>query len=152
AVDLFEAEEPPLDFEPVAGSHLTRPLRRLVGPRAHRIEVEGNRRHGALLTSPFLDGQSATTFSRVTSNREPLIDLLASVWASISAVCRDLDDKQWGASTDCPGWSVKDNVAHMIGTERLLLGDAPPAVDIGDSSHVRNDIGRVNEAWITQRR
>ena len=36
----------------------------------------------------------------------------------------------------------------MIGTESMLLGDATPAVDVGAPGHVRNDIGRLNEAWV----
>ena len=31
--------------------------------------------------------------------------------------------------TACPGWSVKDNVVHVIGTEAMLLGRPTPEVD-----------------------
>lgn len=79
---------------------------------------------------------------------EPLVDLLASVWSQVADLCRDLDEAQWSRPTECPGWSVKDNVAHMIGTERMLLGEQPPPVDLGDAGHVRNDIGRANEHWV----
>lgn len=79
---------------------------------------------------------------------EPLIDILATVWSSIAAVCDGLDDASWDAPTDCPGWSVKDSVAHMIGTERMLLGEQPPPAEVGDAPHVRNDIGKFNEQWV----
>src|SRR5882672_10222423 len=80
---------------------------------------------------------------------EPLIALFEDVWGDIVDVCADLTDAQWERPTDCPGWTVKDHVAHMIGTERMLLGeqpDAPPVEDPG--AHIRNDIGKVNEQWI----
>jgi uncharacterized protein (TIGR03083 family) len=80
---------------------------------------------------------------------EPLIDRLDEVWRDIVDLCQDLNDEQWVLPTECPGWSVRDNVAHMIGTERMLLGERPTAGgDAGDAPHVRNDIGRVNEQWI----
>jgi uncharacterized protein (TIGR03083 family) len=47
-----------------------------------------------------------------------------------------------------PGWDVHDVLAHIIGTERSLAGDALPDVPADLGPHVRNDIGKVNEAWI----
>jgi uncharacterized protein (TIGR03083 family) len=79
---------------------------------------------------------------------EPLIDILATVWSSITAVCDGLPDDAWNTPTDCPGWTVKHNVAHMIGTERMLRGEQPPPAEIGDAPHVRNDIGTFNEQWV----
>src|SRR5262245_25388760 len=82
--------------------------------------------------------------SRMT---EPMIEHLDAVWGDVAGLAADLTDEQWSLPTDCPGWSVHDNVAHMIGTERLLLGEQPPAVGT-EAAHVRNDIGKANEAWI----
>jgi uncharacterized protein (TIGR03083 family) len=83
-------------------------------------------------------------------SEEPLIDRLAEVWDDVAAVCDGLDSDAWRAPTECPGWSVHDNVAHMIGTERMLLGEQPDATAaaVGDAEHVRNDIGKANEQWI----
>jgi uncharacterized protein (TIGR03083 family) len=78
---------------------------------------------------------------------EPMIDHLAAVWRDIAELAADLTAEQWQLPTECPGWSVHDNVAHMIGTERLLLGEQPTASP-GEAPHVRNDIGKANEAWI----
>lgn len=83
---------------------------------------------------------------------EPVIDMLADEWRALSELCWPLTDAQWDLPTDLPGWSVKDNVAHMIGTERMLAGDETPPVPEGDLPHIRNDIGRFNEAWIAPRR
>ena len=84
---------------------------------------------------------------------EPLIALFEDVWGDVAELCGDLTDEQWAHQTDCPGWSVQDNVAHMIGTE-LMLGGAQPSAgeSAGDAPHVRNDIGKANERWIASYR
>ncbi len=81
---------------------------------------------------------------------EPLILRLDEVWSDIAEVCGDLSAEQWNTPTECPGWTVFDNVAHMIGTERMLSGEQPEAggAEVGDAPHVRNDIGKANERWI----
>lgn len=81
---------------------------------------------------------------------EPLIGLLETVWDSIAELCEELSEDQWALPTDCPGWTVQDQVAHVIGTERMLLGEQPPEIDVDVKSfpHVKNDIGAFNELWI----
>jgi uncharacterized protein (TIGR03083 family) len=79
---------------------------------------------------------------------DALIPLFEDVWGDIVGLCDGLTDEQWALPTDCPGWSVQDHVAHMIGTERMLLGEQPDAPPVEDAPHVRNDIGKANEQWI----
>lgn len=79
---------------------------------------------------------------------EPLIARLQEVWDDIAALGDGCTDEEWGRATDCPGWSVGDNVAHMIGTENMLLGVQPPPTSASDGPHVRNDIGKFNEQWV----
>jgi uncharacterized protein (TIGR03083 family) len=79
---------------------------------------------------------------------EPLVASFEDVWGDIAALCDGLTDEEWALPTDCPGWSVQGNVAHMIGTERMLLGEHPDAPPVDDAPHVRNDIGKANEQWI----
>lgn len=88
----------------------------------------------------------------VAVNRDIAVSALAAEWQAIGDLCAGLDDAEWAAPTDCPGWSVQDNLSHIIGTERMLLGDAAPEVDGADAPHVANEIGRINELWIAQRR
>lgn len=88
----------------------------------------------------------------VTVNRDNVVAALATEWAAITELCDQLSETEWAAPTECPGWSVQDNLSHIIGTERMLLGDPAPEVDVGDAPHVHNDIGRINELWITERR
>jgi uncharacterized protein (TIGR03083 family) len=81
---------------------------------------------------------------------EPLVSRLDEVWRDIADLCDGLTPEQWNAPTECPGWTVFDNVAHMIGTERMLAGERPAAGVAAnvDAPHVRNDIGKANEQWI----
>lgn len=83
---------------------------------------------------------------------DPVIDLLATEWSTLDELCSRLDDVDWGRDTDLPGWTVRDVVSHIIGTERMLAGDpAPPAPD-PVPPHVHNPIGEANEAWVAERR
>ncbi len=83
---------------------------------------------------------------------EPVVDLLGSVWRSIDDLCADLSEQEWKTPTDLPGWSVQDNVSHMVGTERMLAGETPPEADLPETPHVRNQIGSFNEQWVHPRR
>jgi uncharacterized protein (TIGR03083 family) len=83
---------------------------------------------------------------------EPVIELLEREWASIAELCATLDAEQWSLPTECPGWSVQDNVSHLIGIENMLRGGpADPAIT-SRPAHVRNDFGEFNEAAVAARR
>ena len=80
------------------------------------------------------------------------IDKLEATWRSLSALGSTLEERQWKSPTDLPGWTVQDNLAHLIGIERNLeglSGATPPAI-VGD--HVKNPIGQFNEAEVEARR
>ena len=78
------------------------------------------------------------------------IDQLAAVWDSITRLGAGLTTDEWHLPTDCPGWTVQDQLAHMTGTESSLAGQPEP--DLADSTerpgHVHNDLGAFNEAWV----
>ena len=82
--------------------------------------------------------------------KAPTVDALAEVWARLDDLLAGLDERSWSAPTPLPGWDVKAVVAHVIGTEAMLLGEPTPDVEIdpAEFQHVRNDIGRFNEAWV----
>jgi uncharacterized protein (TIGR03083 family) len=83
---------------------------------------------------------------------EAVIASLEEVWASMADACRHLDADQWGLPTDCPGWSVRDQVSHLVGIEHILLGDPAPEPVTVVPPYVKNPIGEMNEAWIESRR
>ena len=83
---------------------------------------------------------------------EPVVDGLAEVWASIVDACGQLSDDSGKLPTDCPGWTVKDHLSHLIGIERMLLGDPSPPSLTEVPGYVRNPFGEFNEAWVEARR
>lgn len=85
-------------------------------------------------------------------NREPVVDQLAEVWRSIVDACAGLTDAQWESATECPGWTVRDQLSHLIGIERSLLGEQAPSLNGPVPDYVRNPIGEMNEAWVAARR
>jgi uncharacterized protein (TIGR03083 family) len=82
-----------------------------------------------------------------------LVDLLEHVWRSMAELGATLDEAEWRAPTECPGWTVQDTLVHITAVERHLLDDPLPAADIPDDlPHVKNAFGRRNERWIESRR
>jgi len=69
------------------------------------------------------------------------INTLEHTWNSISSLCATLSEEQWKTQTQLPGWSVQDNLSHMIGTERMLQGLASTEHRASDMSFVKNPIG-----------
>jgi uncharacterized protein (TIGR03083 family) len=84
------------------------------------------------------------------AGKDALIDLLGAQWQSIADLLADLPSDDWSVPV-LPGWDVHDVLAHLVGTECALSGVELPPVP-GGSEHVRNDIGKVNEAWVESRR
>jgi uncharacterized protein (TIGR03083 family) len=82
--------------------------------------------------------------------KDRTIAALAEVWASLDDLLTGLDGEEWLRPTPLPGWSVQDNVAHIVGTEAMLGGEDGPGTEIDrdTSVHVRNDIGVFNEQWV----
>lgn len=81
-----------------------------------------------------------------------VIDGLDEVWSSIFKVTAGLSEDQWRRETSCPGWTVADILSHLIGFERGIDGEAPPAIVGSTPTHVKNDIGAMNERWVHARR
>ncbi|MFG1929131.1 maleylpyruvate isomerase family mycothiol-dependent enzyme [Mycobacterium sp. NPDC048908] len=85
-----------------------------------------------------------------TLDKSDVLAGLFAVWDEIDTVLAGLTDEQWRAQTPLPGWTVHDVTAHLVGTESMLGGAAPPEVDVDISTleHVHNDIGVLNERWV----
>src|SRR5215211_7864440 len=85
----------------------------------------------------------------VLDRAEVLLGLF-SCWEEIEELLAALADAQWQAATALPGWRVQDIVAHLIGTESMLLGIKTPVpdIDVFALPHVHNGIGALNERWV----
>jgi uncharacterized protein (TIGR03083 family) len=88
----------------------------------------------------------------VTVDRDHILPILRREYAAIADLCAALDGAEWDLATCLPGWTVKDVLAHIVGTEAMLNGDPFPEADISGYDHFRNDIGRSNELWVESMR
>ena len=81
---------------------------------------------------------------------------LVAAFAQTSQALVDLaitcSDDDFAKPTDCPGWSVKDHISHVVSLESALLGRPDPAVEVPDYEHVRHEVGRTLEAGVELRR
>lgn len=81
------------------------------------------------------------------------VEALASTVAATSGLCAPLTDEEWALPTGCPGWSVKDNLAHLAGLEAVLSGQPEPEHElVGDFPHIRDETGRYMERHVDVRR
>lgn len=76
-----------------------------------------------------------------------VVEDLDAVWSSLAELGDGLTERDWPRPTDCPGWSVRDQVSHVVGTEAWLSGQQVPE-SASDHEHVRNELGAFNEAWV----
>jgi uncharacterized protein (TIGR03083 family) len=81
-------------------------------------------------------------------DKEAAVDLLRHEYRALADLGVDLTPDQWDTPTCLPGWTVRDALSHVIGTESGLLGDPSPAVDVSHLTHMRNPIAEANEVWV----
>lgn len=81
-----------------------------------------------------------------------LVDAFEDTLNGTKSVCRSLTPAEWDAPTGCPGWTVKDNVAHITALESWALGRPDPDHEPPDLPHVKSDIGRYMEIGVDFRR
>ncbi len=77
---------------------------------------------------------------------------LGETWGGLSDVTHELSAGEWSLPTECPGWDVKDQLSHLIGIERSIMGEPEPAWNAPLGEHVKNDFAARNERWIAVRR
>ncbi len=81
-----------------------------------------------------------------------VVALQEMAFNALDELCSSLTPDEWDKTTDCPGWSVKDNLSHIIGTESTILGRPAPDHDPGEKPWIRNPIGAGNEIHVDYRR
>jgi uncharacterized protein (TIGR03083 family) len=91
--------------------------------------------------------------SAPTTRDTELVDQLDEVWTSMETIGAGLTEEQWKTGTECPGWTVQDNLVHITALEAMSIGKNLPVAELPDDlPHVKNDFGRTNEQWIESRR
>ena len=80
------------------------------------------------------------------------IDKLEICFRSLSDLGSQLSEADWKTPTDLPGWSVQDNLSHLVGIERIMHGLPGTPHHAGTRDWVKNPIGEANENEIDVRR
>ncbi|MCF2526545.1 maleylpyruvate isomerase family mycothiol-dependent enzyme [Yinghuangia soli] len=91
----------------------------------------------------------------MSNDLQYLVDAWEQSVRALSDVCHGLTEGQWNRATECPGWSIRDVVSHVIGVELELLGDPRPIHNLpSDLAHVRpgDEFSRYCEIPVDVRR
>lgn len=80
------------------------------------------------------------------------IDALALCFSSLSELGSHLSEPEWKTATDLPGWTVQDNLSHLVAIERNLQGLPGTEHRAAPVDYVKNPIGEMNENEIDSRR
>jgi uncharacterized protein (TIGR03083 family) len=89
----------------------------------------------------------------VHSKLQPYIDAWTHSIEAISELVSPLAEGEWNRATECPGWSVRDVVSHVIGLECEALGDPRPIHSLPrDLYHVTDEFSRYMEVQVDVRR
>ena len=86
-----------------------------------------------------------------------IVQAYADAWTqsieAVSALVAPLTEGEWNRPTECPGWSVRDVVSHLIAMETELLGDPRPIHTVpSDLRHVVDEFSRYCEVPVDKRR
>ncbi|QMU73373.1 maleylpyruvate isomerase family mycothiol-dependent enzyme [Streptacidiphilus sp. P02-A3a] len=86
-----------------------------------------------------------------------IVQAYADAWTqsieAVSELVAPLTEGEWNRPTECPGWSVRDVVSHVIAMETELLGDPRPIHTLpSDLRHVVDEFTRYCEVPVDKRR
>ncbi len=65
---------------------------------------------------------------------------------------RSCSDADFDLPTACPGWTVKDQISHVVGLESWMHSGQVPRVDVPAYGHIRNETGSFVEKSVEMRR
>jgi uncharacterized protein (TIGR03083 family) len=89
----------------------------------------------------------------VHSKIQPYIDAWTHSIESVNEMVAPLSEGEWNRPTECPYWSVRDVVSHIIGFECELLGDPRPIHSLpSDLRHITSETARYTEVPVDIRR
>lgn len=84
---------------------------------------------------------------------QPYIDAWTQSIEAISDVVSSISEGEWNRRTECPGWTVRDIVSHVIGSECETLGDPRPIHTLPrDLFHIKDETSRYMEVQVDTRR
>lgn len=84
---------------------------------------------------------------------QPYVDAWTHSTEAIVELVAPLAESEFNRRTECPGWSVRDQLSHIIGIETEILGDPRPIHTLpGDLYHVTDEPSRYMEVQVDVRR
>jgi uncharacterized protein (TIGR03083 family) len=84
---------------------------------------------------------------------QKLVDALQSTIDGVTDACTGLTAEEWARPTGCPGWTVQDNLAHLVGLETALItGEEPDHELVGEFPHAKTPVGEYMERQVDARR
>ena len=81
-----------------------------------------------------------------------LVDAFAQTTQAVIDLGRGCGVQDLALPTECPGWTVHDQMSHVVGVEAWLEGHKDPRVEMPHYEHVRNDLGKKVEYAVEVRR
>jgi uncharacterized protein (TIGR03083 family) len=77
----------------------------------------------------------------------------AEIFADVGALAESLDDERAMLPTGCPGWTVRDHVAHITDLESVLIGRPRVEHTLPEGlAYIRNQPGTYMEIGVDARR
>ena len=86
------------------------------------------------------------------SDLHGLVEAFAQTAQAVIDLGRSCTEEDFARETECPGWTVKDQIYHVAGVEAWLEGHRDPAVEVPPYEHVRNEMGQKVEQAVQVRR
>lgn len=81
-----------------------------------------------------------------------LIAAFAQTAQAVVDLGRGCPENDFARHTECPGWSVQDQVSHVAALESVFAGEPPLRVEVPDLPHLRSDMARFMESGVHARR
>ena len=81
-----------------------------------------------------------------------LVGAFAQTMQAVIDLGHDCGVQDLAQPTECPGWTVHDQISHVVGVESWLEGHKDPWVDMPLYEHIRNDLGKKVEYAVEVRR
>lgn len=85
-------------------------------------------------------------------DRDGLLDAFEQNCQAIIALGMSCRDSDFETPTECPGWTVKDQISHVVGAEKSFAGIPTPRVEVPDYAHIRSEAARRIEHDVEARR
>ncbi|MGL4745136.1 MAG: maleylpyruvate isomerase family mycothiol-dependent enzyme [Dermatophilaceae bacterium] len=81
-----------------------------------------------------------------------MVDAWAQTVRSVLDLGRTMRPEDADQPTDCPGWTVFDQIAHIASAEAGLAGEPVADLDVSGRAHVRSPFGERIERLVESRR